>query len=75
LINFNLDNKVLEQKVIKQIWLSEELVESYNLANLYFQNRQKPGFSALFKITKTLDISVKDLIIKDHRFGTVRKTK
>ena len=42
--------EVLEQKGIKQIWLSEQLGKSYNMVNSYVQNRRQPSIEDLFKI-------------------------
>lgn len=57
--------KVLEQKGIKQIWLSKKLGKSYNMVNAYVQNRQQPRLETLLKIAEILDVDVKDLIISN----------
>ena len=44
--------EVLEQKGIKQIWLSEQLGKSYNMVNSYAQNRRQPSVEDLYKIAK-----------------------
>ena len=54
--------EVLEQKGIKQVWLSEKLGKSYNMVNSYIQNRQQPRLEVLFEIAKILGVEVKDLI-------------
>lgn len=54
--------EVLEEKGIKQIWLSEKLGKSYNMVNSYIQNRQQPRLEVLFEIAKILCVEVKDLI-------------
>jgi len=57
--------EVLEEKGIKQIWLSEKLGKSYNMVNAYVQNRQQPRLEILMEIANILDIDVKELIISN----------
>jgi len=54
--------KVLEEKGIKQTWLSERLGKSYNMVNGYVQNGQQPRLEILFKIPKILDVDPKELL-------------
>jgi len=54
--------EVLKEKGKKQTWLAEELGKSYNMVNVYVQNRQQPRLEVLFEIAKILDVDVKDLI-------------
>ncbi len=54
--------EVLEEKGIKQTWLSEKLGKSYNMVNSYTQNRTQPSLEVLFKIADILEIDVKTLI-------------
>lgn len=54
--------EVLEQKGIKQIWLSEQLGKSYNMVNSYVQNRRQPSIEDLFKIGEILNIDAKELL-------------
>ena len=54
--------EVLEQKGIKQKWLTEQLGKSYNMVNSYVQNRRQPSLEDLYKIAKILEINVKDLL-------------
>ena len=42
--------EVLEEKGIKQTWLSEKLGKSYNMVNGYVQNRQQPRLEVLYEI-------------------------
>ena len=58
--------EVLEQKGIKQTWLSERLGKSYNMVNGYVQNRQQPRLEVLYEIAKILDVNPKDLLKEDH---------
>lgn len=57
--------EVLEEKGIKQTWLSEKLGKSYNMVNAYVQNRQQPRLETLMQIADILDVDVKDLIISN----------
>jgi len=54
--------EVLEQKGIKQIWLSEQLGKSYNMVNSYVQNRRQPSIEDLYKIAEILNVNVKELL-------------
>lgn len=54
--------EVLEQKGIKQIWLSERLGKSYNMVNSYVQNRRQPSIEDLYKIAEILNVNPKDLL-------------
>ena len=54
--------EVLEQKGIKQKWLSEKLGKSYNMVNSYAQNRRQPSVETLFEIAKILDVKVTVLL-------------
>ena len=56
--------EVLEQKGIKQIWLSEQLGKSYNMVNSYVQNRRQPSLECLYEIAEILNISVKELLVE-----------
>lgn len=52
----NRAKEVLDEKGIKQKWLTEKLNKSYNIINGYVLNRQQPG------IAKILDVDPKALI-------------
>jgi len=54
--------EVLEEKGIKQKWLSEQLGKSYNMVNSYIQNRQQPRIEILFDIARILNVEAKDLL-------------
>ena len=54
--------EVLEEKGIKQTWLSEKLSKSYNMVNGYVQNRQQPRLEVLSEIAKILDVDIKELL-------------
>ena len=56
--------KVLEQKGIKQIWLSEQLGKSYNMVHSYAQNKRQPSLEDLYKIAEILNVEVKELLIE-----------
>jgi len=58
--------EVLEEKGIKQIWLSERLDKSYNMVNSYVQNRRQPSLECLYRIAEILKVSVKDLLVENE---------
>lgn len=55
--------EVLEERGIKQVWLSERLGKSFNTVNGYVQNRQQPRLEILAEIAKLLNVDIKDLIV------------
>ena len=60
--------EVLEDKGIKQTWLSEKLGKSYPVINGYVQNRVQPKLEVLYQIAELLDVSPKDLLVtKDKK--------
>jgi putative transcriptional regulator len=63
--------EVLDEKGIKQIWLSEQLGKSYNMVNAYVQNRQQPRIEVLYEIAEILGVNVKDLLIDSE----IKKSK
>jgi len=54
--------EVMDEKGIKQTWLSEKLGKSYSQVNGYVQNRHQPRLEVLFEIAKLLGVSPKELI-------------
>ena len=62
LLNMNRIKEVLDQKGIKQTWLSEKLGKSYNMVNEYCQNKRQPRLTVLFEIAKILEVDPKELI-------------
>ena len=54
--------EVLEEKGIKQIWLSEKLGKSYAIVNAYVQNRKQPRLEVLYEIASILKVDPKELI-------------
>jgi putative transcriptional regulator len=65
--------EVLEEKGIKQTWLSEKLNKSYNTVNAYVQNRRQPSLELLNDIANILDVDVKDLIVSNRNNKRSRK--
>jgi len=57
--------EVLDEKGIKQTWLAEKLVKSYNMVNSYAQNRRQPSLEDLNRIANILDVDVKDLLVSN----------
>ncbi len=55
--------EVLDERGIKQTWLSVQLGKSFNMVNSYVQNRRQPSLETLYKIAEILKVDVKDLII------------
>ena len=53
---------VLDQKGIKQKWLSEQLGKSFNMVNSYVQNRTQPSIETLYKIASILEVGVDELL-------------
>lgn len=58
----NCIKKVLDQKGIKQVWLTQQLGRSYHMVNSFVCNRKQPSLETLFQIAGILDVEVKDLI-------------
>ncbi len=56
----------MDEKGIKQTWLSEKLGKSYSQVNGYVQNRNQPRLEVLFQIARLLDVDVKELIVSDN---------
>jgi len=54
--------EVLEEKGIKQTWLSEKLGKSYPVINGYTQNRVQPKLEVLYEIAELLGVDPKNLI-------------
>jgi transcriptional regulator with XRE-family HTH domain len=54
--------EVMDEKGIKQTWLSEKLGKSYSQVNGYIKNRNQPRLEVLFDIAKLLGVSPKELI-------------
>lgn len=53
---------VLEDKGIKQTWLTEKLGKSYNMVNSYVQNRRQPSLELLYEIAHILQVEARDLL-------------
>lgn len=58
--------EVLEERGIKQKWLSDNLGKSYAIVNAYVQNRKQPRLEVLYEIAKLLKIDAKDLLISQE---------
>ena len=59
--------EVLEEKGIKQTWLSEKLGKSYPVINGYAQNRVQPKLEVLFEIASILNVDPKELINTNYK--------
>ncbi len=62
-LKMNRIKEVLQEKGIKQTWLSLQLGKSFNIINDYCNNRRQPTIPVLYKISDILDVDVKDLLI------------
>lgn len=62
-LKMNRIKEVLQEKGIKQTWLSLKLGKSFNIINDYCNNRRQPTIQVLYKIADILDVDVKDLLI------------
>ena len=62
-LKMNRIKEVLQEKGIKQTWLSLQLGKSFNIINDYCNNRRQPTIEVLYKIADILDVDVKDLLI------------
>lgn len=54
--------EVLDERGVKQVWLSEKLGKSYNMVNSYVQNRRQPSLEVLFDIAEILNVKPADLL-------------
>jgi len=55
--------QVLDERGIKQTWLSVRLKKSYNMVNSYTTNKRQPSVEVLYQIADILGGSVKDLLV------------
>jgi len=55
--------EVLQEKGIKQVWLSEKLGKSFNMVNEYCNNKRQPSLEDLYRIAEILDVNVKELLM------------
>lgn len=55
--------EVLQEKGIKQVWLSEKLEKSFNMVNEYCNNKRQPSLEDLYRIAEILDVNVKELLM------------
>lgn len=62
IFNMNRIKEVLQEKGIKQVWLSEKLEKSLNMVNEYCNNRRQPSLEDLYKIAEILEVKPKDLL-------------
>lgn len=57
--------QILQDKGIKQTWLSKRLHKSFNMVNEYCNNKRQPSLEDLNKIAEILDVDVRDLIVSN----------
>lgn len=53
---------VLKEQGRTQTWLAQKLGKSFNIVNLYVQNKTQPSLETLYEIAEILGVSIKDLI-------------
>ena len=68
-IHMNRIKEVLEERGIKQTWLSEKLGKSFCMVNSYVCNRRQPSLEVVFDIAKILNVDPKELIDSDSIFS------
>ena len=54
--------EVLEEKGIKQTWLTEKLGKSFSIVNFYVCTRRQPSLETLFQIAQILGVEIEVLI-------------
>ena len=59
--------EVLEEKEIKQTWLTEKPGKSYSTVNGYVQKRRQPSLEGLYKIAEILNMETPELL-KKHKW-------
>ena len=57
----------LPKNSIKQTWLANKHVKSYNMVNGYVQNRQQPRLEILIEIANILNVDITKLLIKTKK--------
>ena len=60
--------EVLQEKGIKQVWLSEKLEKSFNMVNEYCNNKRQPSLEDLYRIAEILDVNVKELLMDKRQW-------
>ena len=61
--------EVLNEKGIKQVWLSEKLGKSYNMVNGYVTNKRQPSIDQLYKIAGLLNVEAKELLVDNKEIN------
>ena len=57
---------VLDSKGISQTWLAKQLGKSFSTVNCYARNKYQPDLETLLKISKILEVDLKDLIMDEN---------
>ena len=57
--------EVLQEKGIKQTWLAEKLVKSFNIVNDYCNKLRQPRIEIFYEVAELLSIDVKDLLVSN----------
>ena len=54
--------EVLEERGIKQVWLSNKIGKTYSIVNGYVQNRKQPSLETLYEIAQVLGVEPSELL-------------
>lgn len=57
---------VLDSKGISQTWLAKQLGKSFSTVNCHARNKYQPDLETLLKISKILEVDLKDLITDEN---------
>ena len=71
-MKINRIKSILEKKGVSQTWLAKQLDKSFNTINSYVCNRSQPNLETLLKISKILDVDIKDLISSTNEIDEVQ---
>ena len=56
---------ILNERGLKQKWLSEKLGKTTVMVNLYVKNKRQPNLETLLKISKIIQVDIKELLVLD----------
>jgi putative transcriptional regulator len=56
---------ILNERGLKQKWLSEKLGKTTVMVNLYVKNKRQPNLETLLKMSKILQVDINELIVHD----------
>ena len=56
---------ILNERGLKQKWLSDKLGKTTVMVNLYVKNKRQPNLETLLKISKIIQVDIKELLVLD----------